>query len=237
MKTAAEMSAISAVVAAMALLFPGPVCASEEKADVLTQTALHMDAHPDAGREQFERACSTCHGRRGEGEDGRQVPALAGQRFDYLVRQMADFGAAERDDVPMHHVAAETRLQDPQSWADVAAYLNRLPAPAAAKTGDGASVALGRGIFHEQCASCHRADAAGDKEGFVPSLRNQNYQYLVGQLHRMAESHRHNVDRNLMLLIRSLDDADIVAVADYLSRRRGVVRAHDHMLGNGVVVN
>jgi hypothetical protein len=42
MKTAAEMSAISAVVAAMALLFPGPVCASEEKADVLTQTALHM---------------------------------------------------------------------------------------------------------------------------------------------------------------------------------------------------
>jgi hypothetical protein len=26
-------------------------------------------------------------------------------------------------------------------------------------------------------------------------------------------------------------------VADYLSRRRGVVRAHDHMLGNGVVVN
>jgi cytochrome c553 len=120
---------------------------------------------------------------------------------------------------------------------DVAAYLNRLPAPAAAKTGNGASVALGRGIFHEQCASCHRADAAGDKEGFVPSLRNQNYQYLVGQLHRMAESHRHNVDRNLMLLIRSLDDADIVAVADYLSRRRGVVRAHDHMLGNGVVVN
>ena len=76
-----------------------------------------------------------------------------------------------------------------------------------------------------------------DKEGFVPSLRNQNYKYLVGQLHKLAEGHRHNVDRNLVFLVGSLDDSDIAAVADYLSRQRGVVRAHDHMLSNGVVVN
>jgi cytochrome c553 len=109
--------------------------------------------------------------------------------------------------------------------------------PLTSDTGDGASVALGRGIFHEQCVSCHQADASGDREGFVPSLRNQNYKYLVGQLHKLAEGHRHNVDRNLVFLVGSLDDSDIAAVADYLSRQRGVVRAHDHMLSNGVVVN
>ena len=85
----------------------------------------------------------------------------------------------------MYHIATE-RIADPQVWNNIAAYLNRLPATGVVQTGDGTAVALGRGIFREQCASCHRTDAGGDKEGFVPSLRNQRYQYLVGELHRLS---------------------------------------------------
>jgi cytochrome c553 len=190
---------------AMVLCSPNWARATQEQADALTQTALNLDAHPDAGRVQFERACSRCHGQTAGGDDRRRIPALAGQH--------------------------------PQAWNDVASYLNKMPAPPEDGTGDGATVALGRGILHEQCASCHRGDASGDKEGFVPSLRNQNYKYLMSQLHRLSDGHRHNIDRDLVLFIRSLDESDIVAVADYLSRQRGVVRSHDHMLGNGVVVN
>jgi cytochrome c553 len=203
----------------------------------MTQTALNLDAHPDAGKVQYERSCAPCHGQSGQGDDARMVPGLAGQRFAYLVRQMADFGSAERDNAAMHHVVTETRLEGPQAWNDIAAYLNRLPATGAPQTGDGSAVALGRGVFHEQCASCHRADASGDKEGFVPSLRNQHYRYLVSQLHRLADSHRRSLDPSLVLFMRSFDEADIVAVADYLSRQRGAAASHDHMLGNGVVVN
>jgi cytochrome c553 len=222
---------------AMVLCSPGWALATQEQADSLTQTALNLDAHPDSGKVQFERACSRCHGQSGAGDDQRRIPALAGQRFAYLVRQMANFAATERDNVSMNHIAADTRLEGPQAWNDVASYLNKLPVPPEARTGSGATVALGRGIFHEQCASCHRGDASGDKEGFVPSLRNQNYKYLVSQLHRLADGHRHNIDADLVLFIRSLDESDIVAVADYLSRQRGLVGSHDHMLGNGVVVN
>jgi cytochrome c553 len=237
MKDMPTISRAIAATAAICILLPASGFANDEKADRLTQTALNMDAHPEAGKVQFERSCSRCHGQSGQGDDARQIPGLAGQRYAYLVRQMANFGAAERDNAAMYHILTETRLADPQAWNDIAAYLNRLPATGAPQTGDGGTVALGRGIFHEQCASCHRADASGDKEGFVPSLRNQHYRYLVSQLHRMAEGHRRNIDPSLVLFMRSFSEADIVAVSDYLSRQRGASRSHDHMLGNGVVVN
>ena len=78
-----------------------------------------------------------------------------------------------------------------------------MPVPATVETGDGAHVALGRGIFHEQCASCHREDARGDDDGFVPALRTQHSPYLVSQMHKLADGHRHNVDENLVRFLRS----------------------------------
>jgi mono/diheme cytochrome c family protein len=95
--------------------------------------------------------------------------------------------AAKRDSDTMHRVVSQKELHGAQSWVDIAAYLNRTPMSHRARTGDGTRVALGRGIFHEQCAGCHRGDAHGDDDGFVPSLRNQQYPYLVGQLHKLAQ--------------------------------------------------
>jgi cytochrome c553 len=237
MKSALTTLGLPVVAAALVVMCPATGLADEEKADSLTQAALGMDAHPDSGKVQFERSCSRCHGRKGEGDDARLVPALWGQRFVYLVRQLANFGAAERDNAAMYHVVRVARLAEPQVWNDIAAYLNRLPVTGAAETGTGSTVALGRAIFHERCASCHGADASGDKEGFVPSLRNQHYQYLVTQLHGLADGHRRNGDPSLALFMRGFDDADMVAVADYLSRQQGKAASHERMLGNGVVVN
>jgi cytochrome c553 len=76
-------------------------------------------------------------------------------------------------------------------------------------------------LFHEQCAGCHHSDGSGDKDGFVPSLRNQHYQYLVAQLHRLADGQRRNVDPDLSLFMRSLDDNDMIGVADYLHDCKG----------------
>jgi cytochrome c553 len=74
-------------------------------------------------------------------------------------------------------------------------------------------------------------------KGYMPSLRNQHYQYLANQLHRMANGHRHNIDQSLVLFMRSFDDTDVAAVADYLSRLQEPARAHERMLSNGVAVD
>jgi cytochrome c553 len=220
--------------------WPGTASAnptSEEHADRLTQTALSMDAHPEKGKGLFRQNCSQCHGSDGRGNGDSGDPALAGQRFAYLIRQMANFGSAERDNAAMNHIISDRQLADPQAWSDLAAYLNRLPFAPTIRTGSGLKVALGGAMFHEQCASCHQADASGDKVGFVPSLRNQHFAYLDRQLHQLAAGHRHNVDPSLVLFMRSFDEGDMSALADFLSRQRGPGKSHQHMLDNGVVVN
>lgn len=62
----------------------------------------------------------------------------------------------------MHGVRRGPVLGSPQAWVDVASYLNRAPFDRATLQGNGSQIALGRGIFHEQCASSHQADAVAD---------------------------------------------------------------------------
>ena len=211
--------------------------ASEESVDAMTQSALALDANPRRGALQFHQYCEGCHGRTAHGNAAKLIPSLAGQRFAYLVRQLANLSGDQRDSPTMHGVLMNPELRQPQTWVDVAAYLNAAPLPGRARTGDGTRLELGAGIFREQCASCHRDDASGDDDGFVPSLRNQHYSYLVGQIDALARSRRHNVDERLVQFLRSLDADEAQAVADYLSRLRGPGKERARMRDNGVVVD
>ena len=228
-------SGILMMLATCAALAPRDALASEEGVDRTTQAALELDAHPQRGAEQFRRSCARCHGADAQGDADHAIPALAAQRFRYIVRQLANFSGHERDSSIMERVVAHDTVREPQTWVDIAAYLNSRPVAAHVQTGDGADVGLGRGIFHEQCASCHREDAHGDPEGFIPSLRNQHYSYLLTQLKKLASGSRHNVDEDLVLFWRSLDDRDVRATADYLSRLHGPGNAHKTMRRDGTV--
>jgi cytochrome c553 len=230
-------SGILTMFAACSILASVDGAASQERVDHATQAALELDAHPARGGEQFRRSCARCHGSDAQGDADHAIPALAGQRFRYIVRQLADFAGQERESSIMQRVIAHNTVREPQAWVDIAAYLNSLPVTARVQTGDGSHAALGRGIFHEQCASCHRGDARGDAEGFIPSLRNQHYSYLVTQLDKLAEGSRHNVDEDLILFWRGLDAEDKRATADYLSRLSGPGDVHKTMRPDGTVVD
>jgi cytochrome c553 len=211
--------------------------ASEASVDRLTQRALDLDAHAERGGLEFQHSCSRCHGALAQGDAAHAIPALAGQRFKYVVRQLANFAGDERESATMQRVISHPVLKEPQTWVDIAAYVNNLPMKEPAGTGDGTGVALGRAIFHEQCASCHKGNAHGDDEGFVPSLRGQHYSYLVGQMEKLAEGRRHNVDEDLVRFWRSLEDQDVRATADYLSRLAGPSHVHKIMRPDGSVVD
>jgi cytochrome c553 len=221
----------------LSLVASAGVMASEVTVDRLTQKALDLDAHPERGAIEFRHSCSRCHGAAAQGDATHAIPALAGQRFKYVVRQLANFAGDERESTIMQRVVTHPVLNEAQTWVDIAAYVNNLPMKVPAGTGDGAGVALGRGIFHEQCASCHHRDAHGDDEGFVPSLRNQQYTYLVAQLEKLAEGRRHNVDEDLVRFWRSLEAQDVRATADYLSRLAGPGNVHKVMRRDGSVVD
>jgi cytochrome c553 len=226
-------SAFAMTMFASAVLGASPA----ERVDRQTKAALAMDAHPERGSKVFDQYCAKCHGPGALGNAKRGIPALAGQRLAYLVRQLANFANAERDSSTMHAVVSRGELQNPQVWTDIAAYLNGIPSRLPLSTGAGQDVALGRGIFHEQCASCHGSDASGDADGFAPSLRHQHYVYLNAQMHKLAEGYRHNADEELVRFLRSLDDRDMIATADYLSRLTGAGKDRKRMRDDGVVVD
>lgn len=213
-----------ALAASGAQMMAQPAIASPARVDRLVQTALQLDRDPARGGRLYAKHCSSCHGPEALGDSVRVIPSLAGQRRAYLIKQLADFTELERESKTMHSALARSGLAEPQDWVDVAAYLNSVPVAMFQETGNGESVELGEAIFQEQCASCHEEDGRGDDDGFVPSLRNQHYTYLLRQSLGLATWHRHNVEPDLVRFLDSLDTDELSAVADYLSRMRGPVR-------------
>ena len=217
-------------VAALCILgagFAGPARAEIDTVDQLVHNAMQLDRHPDRGGKLFRRYCSSCHGTGGTGDAEKIIPSLAGQRQAYLIKQLADFSLRERDHEIMHAVLSRAPLRDPQTWADMAAYLNASAPVESPQTGDGKDLELGEAIYGEQCASCHEEDGRGDDDGFVPSLRNQHYSYIVQQVQNLAAWHRRDVDENLIRFLGSFDQRERMAVADWLARMRD--EPHDRM--------
>jgi cytochrome c553 len=226
---------ITAAMTVFLILRCADASSSEQAVDRATQKALRLDAHSDRGALLFSQYCARCHGSEAQGNSSRAIPALASQRFNYLVRQLANFADLDRDSNAMHVVLSQFDLQGPQAWVDIATFLTKAPVVAPFQHGEGNYLTLGRAIFHEQCASCHSADGHGDADGFVPSLRNQHYSYLVGQMHKLGAWRRHNVDEDLARFLLGFDDEEMSATADYLSRLREPGAGHKVTRGDDVV--
>ena len=209
--------------------------ASPLRVDELVQTALQLDQNTELGAGGYARNCAQCHGTQALGSAAKVIPSLAGQRRAYLIKQLADFSENERESRDMHAIVSRPDLAEPQVWADLAGYLNSLPRVRFPQTGDGRGLELGEAIFQEQCSSCHEEDARGDDDGFIPSLRDQHYSYLVRQIRSIASWHRLNVDADFVRFLDSLDTEEASAVADYLSRLRGPIKDRDRMNNDGTV--
>lgn len=234
-----SLSALAIVLSGLCglILASDRALASPERVDQLIQTALQLDPRPDHGAALYRKNCSTCHGTAGYGDAARVIPALAGQRQAYLIKQFADFTELERDATQMHNVAARLELSEPQAWVDLAAYINKMPGTSAPQSGHGEFVSLGEASFRQWCASCHEADGRGDDDGFVPSLRNQHYSYLVHEIRSLAGGHRFNVDPELVLFLDNLETDEVTGLADYISRMKGPVRDRARMRADGQVGN
>jgi cytochrome c553 len=83
------------------------------------------------GQRLYSRDCAGCHGARGEGDAARLVPALAGQHYAYLLRQLRHIaGKRRRDSHPeMAGALGPYRDAELQAVADYAGRLDPASAP------------------------------------------------------------------------------------------------------------
>jgi cytochrome c553 len=177
---------------------------------------MRIEADAVRGATLYE-TCAACHGQRGEGVSDGSVPAIAGQHYRVIVKQLADFRAEVRPDLRMRHFADTSHLAYSQEIADVSAYISRLPAnaPAAAIPGDAAS--RGALSYARHCERCHGVTGEGNEESFVPRIATQHAPYLQRQLDDARPGRRDSMIRSHAQSSRELSDADIALVVQYLA--------------------
>jgi cytochrome c553 len=174
------------------------------------------------------------------------TPRLAGQGFNFLVKQLEDFASDKRKDTTMFIMNTNAKGLSPEDRRNVAAFVASLEGPnkgsdlAAVKELGSVPVGvryLGKSIVQygapdrkiPACRSCHGYNGRGAFPVY-PRLANQKYVYLVNQLKKWRDGSRANDPMEQMQNVaKHLSDEDIYNVATFMTT------AEETTLGNSRV--
>jgi cytochrome c553 len=180
--------------------------------------AAANDAALARAQEIVAGQCFVCHGADGESSTPL-FPRLAGQHATYIARQLEDYRSGRRLSSTMQPLV---KALDPKDFVALGRWFESRPAqahdadnPALAaqgatlfQQGDGA-----RGIA--ACASCHGATGAGTEA--LPRLAGQHAAYTERQLKAFHQRQRTNDNDVMQTLAARLTEAEMKAVAAYIS--------------------
>ncbi len=93
-----------------------------------TTTALGDGQSLERGGRLYAGRCQWCHGGQGEGSDQRFVPRVAGQQYEYLLRQLHDTVGGRRPNMHTQHLRLLEGV-DMDDLAGLAGYMSRLGRP------------------------------------------------------------------------------------------------------------
>ena len=164
----------------------------------------------DAGR-KTSSFCANCHGVDGNSKLS-EVPNLAGQNPVYLMNQVHKFYTGERKDQWMEPVIK--MLNESERLNIVAFYISQNVTPASSAPPN----PQGFEIYQRVCSRCHGTQARGGER--FPRLAGQQHTYLVRSLTRYRDRTGNRMEPEMLAMTAALKDADIKALADYLSSLR-----------------
>lgn len=179
--------------------------------------ALNLTPNRERGREIYQ-TCAGCHGEKGWGSADGVYPQIAGQHYNVIIKQIVDIRFGLRDNPVMLPFVERESLGEAQALADIAGYVSSLPMDPNSGIGPGTDLARGEDLFERKCAVCHLNDGEGENDLLFPKITGQHYVYLLRELNWMREGKRRNSLRGMVNRIKRLPPADIMAVADYISR-------------------
>lgn len=178
--------------------------------------ALRAKGDALRGEISFE-ICQGCHRAGALGRVDGSYPRLAGQHDTVLIKQMTDVRAGRRHN-PRMLPFADKHVLGAQDIADLAAFLKALPVPPDNGKGPGKDLARGRSLYEKDCAVCHGDRGEGDGDKFYPRVSGQHFKYLLREMQEIQSGQRLNANPKMMRVIRPYVNADMEAVADYMSR-------------------
>ncbi len=170
------------------------------------------------------RNCTWCHGTSAQGY--MTAPRLAGQRYEYLEKQLLNFKNHTRDNpFSMQYMWDAVAYLGPQTARDLALYFSTVP-PKPADDGNWDLAPIGKAIYDQgipeqnvvACAACHGPDAEGVRE--IPRLGGLSYSYLKRRLDQWGEGFHAAAQLPMPFIAGKLSPSDIEAIASYLSFAR-----------------
>ena len=160
--------------------------------------------------------CAMCHGMDGRStHDG--IPSLAGQPPLFIVTQMILFREGLRQVPAMLGAAQDLPDRDIE---DLAAWYASLPPgpPEDRRARDPALFAAGQALIGPRnCAVCHMPTLVGREQ--VPRLVGQREEFLARTMIEYRDGVRVGADSQMNGAVMGLTDAQIAALAHYLSQR------------------
>jgi cytochrome c553 len=165
--------------------------------------------------------CAACHGPDGNSVNP-QVPSIAGQPKLFLENQLILFREELRKSDQMAPVVKG--LKDPEI-IKLAEHFSKLP-PKSMESGKPNQELLGKAKTVAQklrCGICHLSDFSGQNQ--IPRLAGQREVYLEAEMRAYRDGKRTGGDTIMAAALYGVSDADIKALAHYLSRSSARSRA------------
>lgn len=190
-------------------------------AGILALLGLAWTANAVADRpaEQIVReTCKKCHGLTGLSSEP-EFPKLAGQNVDYLTRQMANFKTGVRTSTRMKRKVEDLSGDEMRALSEYFSAQPMVPE----RGGRPELIDAGRRIYYSgrpadgitACTTCHGPQGRGAM--YLPRLAGQHAQYLRSQLKAFREHSRASPNMVMHTVVETITDADIEAVAEFLS--------------------
>ena len=205
------------LVVIVALTLVAPICVVSSPDEIIE--ALKLSPDQTNGKNIYP-LCASCHLDSGWGKQDGSFPVISGQHRKVLIKQLADIRAKNRHNPTMYPFTDPETIGGSQSIADVTAYISKLDTNPNPGKGSGQDIKQGKAIYTERCQQCHGDKGQGNNDAFFPKLKGQHYAYLLRQLKWIRDGYRKNSNPAMINEVKSLNDSQLSAVADYLSRIR-----------------
>jgi cytochrome c553 len=159
--------------------------------------------------------CAACHGPDGNSTTSG-VPSIAGQPKLFIEHQLILFREGVRVSEQMYPVTKGLKDADIVRLAE---HFSKLPAKPATGKGDPGLMKQGMAKAKQlRCGQCHGAQYAGYAQ--MPRLAGQREDYLDAEMRAYRDNKRTGGDTIMAAALYGVSDADIKALAHFLSRSR-----------------
>jgi len=175
----------------------------------LGAVAIIASVHAARAADDLEarlQACNACHGADGK-PISTAIPIIWGQQTAYMVKQIHDYRAKDREHQVMTPLAATIKQEETRK---AAAWFATKTWPAAHAAAAAASEPKGMTV----CKACHQPNFEGGLP--APRLAGQSYEYLAAAMKSFADETRTN-SADMVRLMKMLTAEERDAMAHYLA--------------------